>query len=100
LDKARLAPPGRIAVVGVVTPLPRTSSSRDCALDCVRTGIGVDGFGGSLETAGLEGVLKAPTVGLPSAAAGAFEGDPGRGKDGRGFPFVCGVCTRDAGPTV
>lgn len=55
---------------------------------------------GALDTAGLEGIRKPATVGLPGVAAGAFAGEPGRGRDGLDFGFACGVGARALGPTV
>jgi len=55
---------------------------------------------GALDTAGLEGIRKPATVGLPGVAAGAFAGEPGRGRDGLDFGFACGVGARALAPTV
>ena len=54
----------------------------------------------ALDTAGLEGIRKPATVGLPGVTAGAFAGEPGRGNDGLDLGLACGVGARALGPTV
>lgn len=58
------------------------------------------GLAGALDKAGLEGIRRPATVGLPGVVVGALEGEPGRGSDGLDFGFACGVGARALGPTV
>lgn len=58
------------------------------------------GFVANLDTAGLDGFRSPATPGLPVIPVGAFEGEPGRGSEGLGRAFVCGVAARAPGPTL